>query len=55
MSATTVEYAQMYGNIENPTENVAMAKCACVKCNSCTCACSCAKCRKAPEEEGLEW
>ena len=54
MSASTAEYALMFGNI-NENINISMAKCACVKCNSCTCACSCSKCRRAPEWEDLEW
>lgn len=55
MSANTNEYAKMFGNIVNMS-NVSMAKCACVKCNSCTCACSCAgKCRHAPDKEDIEW
>ncbi len=39
MSADTVDYAKLFGNI---VDNVfVMARCACVACNSCTCACSC--------------
>lgn len=55
MSASANEYSRMFGNIPVETKTPNMAKCACVKCNSCTCACSCAKCRRAPEEEDLEW
>ena len=54
MSATTTEYAQMFGNITE-MDNAAMAKCACVKCNSCTCACSCSRCKHSPEKEEIEW
>ena len=54
MSANTNEYAQMFGNITDMS-NISMAKCACVKCNSCTCACSCARCKRAPEKEDVEW
>lgn len=54
MSATTNEYAQMFGNIVDMS-NIAMAKCACVKCNSCTCACSCSRRKRAPEKEDIEW
>ncbi len=52
MSATTTEYMKMYGKIQE--KSIAMAKCACVACNSCTCACSC---RAIPEfEDGeFEW
>ena len=52
MSANTTEYMAMFGNIKEHC--VAMAKCACVACNSCTCACSC---RAVPEfEDGeFEW
>ena len=54
MSASTNEYAQMFGNI-HADSGVAMAKCACVACNSCTCACSCARCKHTPDKEKLEW
>ena len=55
MSASANDYAQMFGNI-HPENNVSMAKCACVACNSCTCACSCARCKKyTPDKEELEW
>lgn len=52
MSANFNEYMEMFGNIKE--ERFAMAKCACVACNSCTCACSC---RAVPEfEDGeFEW
>ena len=54
MSATSNEYAQLFGNIID-SNKVSMAKCACVKCNSCTCACSCARCKHAPDKEDIEW
>ena len=54
MSATSNDYAQMFGNIGD-FSNVSMAKCACVKCNSCTCACSCARCKRSPEKEDIDW
>lgn len=51
MSANTVDYAKMYGEI--CAESVVMARCACVACNSCTCACSC---RNVPEGmDEIEW
>lgn len=52
MVANTTEYIEMFGNINE--ENGVMAKCACVACNSCTCACSC---RAVPDfEDGeFEW
>jgi len=51
MSASAIEYAKMFGNICEAAE--AMARCACVACNSCTCACSC---RKVPEDfDEIEW
>ena len=52
MSANTEMYMEMFGNINE--QNMAMAKCARVACNSCTCACSC---RAVPEfEDGeFEW
>lgn len=52
MSANTEMYMEMFGNINE--QSIAMPKCACVACNSCTCACSC---RAVPEfEDGeFEW
>lgn len=50
MSANSVDYAKMFGAIcESVT---AMAKCACVACNSCTCACSC---RMVPDLGEIDW
>lgn len=50
MSASAVEYAKLFGEICNEAQ--AMARCACVACNSCTCGCSC---REIPELEEIEW
>lgn len=50
MSANNVEYAKMFGTICN--EAVVMARCACVACNSCTCACSC---RNIPDLDEIDW
>ena len=51
MSANAVDYAKMFGAICD--EAVVMPRCACVACNSCTCACSC---RKIPDDANLiEW
>lgn len=50
MSANNTQYLQLFGEICN--EAFAMARCACVACNSCTCACSC---RAIPEMEEIEW
>lgn len=50
MSANELDYLKLFGNISYE-ENI-MARCACVACNSCTCACSC---RAIPEMEELEW
>lgn len=52
MSANTEMYMEMFGNINE--QSIAMPKCACVACNSCTCACSY---RAVPEfEDGeFEW
>lgn len=47
MSANNAQYMQLFGMICN--EAVVMARCACVACNSCTCACSC---RAVPETGG---
>lgn len=37
----TMEDAEKVFGKVNTIESAAMAKCACVACNSCTCACSC--------------
>ena len=50
MSAKDVEYSKMFGTICD--EAVVMARCACVACNSCTCACSC---RNIPDLDELDW
>lgn len=50
MSANNVEYAKMFGTICK--EASAMPRCACVACNSCTCACSC---RNIPDLDELDW
>jgi len=50
MSANNAQYMQLFGMICN--EAVVMARCACVVCNSCTCACSC---RAVPKMEEIEW
>lgn len=50
MSANTVDYEKMFGNIVNDV--IAMAKCACVACNSCTCSCSC---HASESMEEIEW
>lgn len=52
MSANINEYLELFGKIDEC--NMAMAKCACVACNSCTCACSC---KAVPDfEDGeFEW
>lgn len=50
MSASVAEYNELFGTICEDVQ--AMARCACVACNSCTCACSC---RNIPELEEIEW
>ena len=50
MSANSMEYAKMYGEIND--ELVVMARCACVPCNSCTCGCSC---RNIPDLDEIDW
>lgn len=50
MSANNLEYEKMFGAICN--EAVVMARCACVACNSCTCACSC---RNSLGLDELDW
>lgn len=49
MSASNTQYMQLFGAICN---EAVMARCACVACNSCTCACSC---RAVPDMEEIEW
>lgn len=50
MNANEIEYEMMFGEICNDFKS--MAKCACVACNSCTCACSC---HMSPDLEEIEW
>ena len=51
MSANATEYAKLFGEICE--EGMAMPRCACVACNSCTCACSC---RNVPEDmDEIPW
>lgn len=50
MSANNLEYAKMFGAICD--EAVITARCACVACNSCTCACSC---RNILDLDELDW
>lgn len=50
MSANLTTYAKLFGNIGK--EMNAMARCACVACNSCTCACSC---KAVPDAEEIVW
>lgn len=54
MSADISSYAKLFGNIgftKDTQDSIAMAKCACVACNSCTCACSCHNI----EGDEIEW
>lgn len=50
MSANMEDYAKLFGEICD--DAIVMARCACVACNSCTCACSC---RVVPEWEDVAW
>ena len=50
MIAETKDYIALYENVAE--DRVAMAKCACVACNSCTCSCSC---RNTPDMGEIEW
>lgn len=50
MIAETKDYMALYENVAE--DRVAMAKCACVACNSCTCSCSC---RNTPDMGEIEW
>ncbi|SKC59161.1 Cys-rich radical SAM target, FibroRumin family [[Eubacterium] yurii] len=50
MCANDTQYMKLFGMICN--EVAVIARCACVACNSCTCACSC---RAVPEVEEIEW
>lgn len=51
MSVKEMDYKKLFGEIKEE-ETKAMARCACVACNSCTCACSC---RKSIGAEAIEW
>lgn len=50
MVATEVQFQEMFGAVID--ETIVMARCACVACNSCTCACSC---RRSPKTDIIEW
>lgn len=50
MVATDLNYEKLFGAILDDA-NITIARCACVVCNSCTCACSC---RRAQEND-IEW
>ena len=50
MVATQKHFELMFGSIIK--ESAAMPRCACVACNSCTCACSC---RKSPDLDTIGW
>ena len=50
MSGSLIDYEKMFGEITD--SSAAMPRCACVACNSCTCACSC---RNVPEIDEIEW
>jgi Cys-rich radical ribosomally synthesized peptide len=50
MSADENQYAELFGLIL--TEMPSMPRCACVACNSCTCACSC---RNTSDFDDIEW
>lgn len=51
MSANNSQYMQLFGAIFN-FDSFQMARCACVACNSCTCACSC---RVSSDMDDIEW
>lgn len=51
MVATESQFQELFGSILDGA-TAAMPRCACVACNSCTCACSCRNC---PENEGVGW
>lgn len=50
MIATEGHFQEMFGAIQDGV--AVMPKCACVQCNSCTCACSC---RKSPNNDEIGW
>ncbi len=50
MSPNNLEYQKLFGEIQEEVN--ATVKCACVACNSCTCACSC---RNIPDQEEINW
>lgn len=53
MIANVNEYQEMFGRISDCVMNA--APCACVACNSCTCACSCRKAVNEFEDGEFEW
>lgn len=50
MVATENQFNELYGVIL--ADVTTMARCACVSCNSCTCACSC---RGYLDDDDMEW
>lgn len=50
MSANNTQYMELFGSIYDNAD--VMARCACVVCNSCTCACAC---RAIPEWKDIKW
>ncbi|WP_143741718.1 FibroRumin family radical SAM-modified Cys-rich RiPP [Thiorhodovibrio frisius] len=48
---TDTHYYQIYGELALAGHETTMPRCACVACNSCTCACSC----RAGEQQVWEW
>lgn len=50
MVATESQFQELFGAILDGVAT--MAKCACVACNSCTCACSCKNC---PDNDEIGW
>lgn len=51
MAATEREYQELFGQIEIEQNNVAMAKCNCIACNSCGCHPRCF----SSEWEEIQW
>ena len=50
MVGNASDYEKMFGSICD--DIIAMARCACVICNSCTCACSC---RNILDLDEIDW
>ena len=51
ITPSSAHYGQLYGDLSVATDELCMARCACVSCNSCTCACAC----RSGDQPDFEW